>query len=417
MASIAIIGGGIIGSAAAVWLIADGHRVTVFERAPEGRPASTGNAGLIALPEISPLARPGILTSVPGWLLDPLGPLTIRFRDLPYLAPYLARFVAAARPSVVRSATAALATLSKTALADHQELARRGGLSGHLRRTGAFHVFDTDAAFQSAQAEWAERGRHGVESREVAADEVRRVVPALSGAFARALFAPDYWAVSSPNAILQALRRRIAEAGTITAKQVVSFRSDPGTVAVITGEGGDLPFDRVVVAGGVWSRELLQTVGISVPLVAERGYNTTYPNSRIDLPVPVFFAEHGFVATPLADGLRVGGAVELASPDAPPNFARAAAMRKKMRRFVPDLPEAGGIEWMGSRPSTPDSLPVIGADPRDPRIVYAFGHGHHGLTQSAVTARLIAGLLAGRPDPALKPFAVERFGRARGGRS
>ena len=408
MAAIAIIGGGIVGSAAAVWLMADGHRVTVFERSPDGRPASTGNAGQIALPEISPLARPGILTAVPGWLLDPLGPLTIRVRDLPYLAPFLMRFTAAARPHRVRLATTALATLSKTALADHQELARRGGLTGHIRRTGALHIFETEAGFRRAIAEWRERARHGVEFQEVAPDEVRRIVPALAGPFARALFAPEYWAVSSPNAILQALRQRIQAGGVIDPRQVVTLRSDPRTVAVLTAEGADLPFDRVIVAAGVWSRDLLQAMGTSVPLVAERGYNTTYANSRIELPIPLFFAEHGFAATPLAEGLRVGGAVELASPDAPPNFARAAAMRKKMRRFVPDLPEKGA-EWMGARPALPDSLPVISPDPKDPRIVHAFGHGHLGLTYSAVTARRVAELLAGHRDPLLKPFAIERF--------
>ncbi|HMN84571.1 MAG TPA: FAD-dependent oxidoreductase, partial [Bauldia sp.] len=120
-------------------------------------------------------------------------------------------------------------------------------------------------------------------------------------------------------------------------------------------------------------------------------------------------AEIAICATDLADGLRIGGAVELAAPETAPNFARAAAMRKKARRFLPDLPEAGGIEWMGSRPSLPDSLPVIGPDPRDPRILHAFGHGHLGLTQSAVTARLLAGMIAGRTDPVAEPFRIERF--------
>ena len=125
--------------------------------------------------------------------------------------------------------------------------------------------------------------------------------------------------------------------------------------------------------------------------------------------MPVFFSQFGFVASPLADGLRVGGAVELARPDATPNYARAAAMRKIMRRYVPDLPETGGAEWMGRRPATPDSLPVIGRDPQDPRIVFAFGHGHLGLTLAGVTARHVAGLIAGRDDPGLQPFGIERF--------
>ena len=123
--------------------------------------------------------------------------------------------------------------------------------------------------------------------------------------------------------------------------------------------------------------------------------------------MPVVFADHGFVASPLADGLRIGGAVELAAVDAPPNYARALALRQKARRYLPAIPETGGTEWMGRRPSTPDSLPVIGPHPRDRRIVFAFGHGHLGLTLSATTARLVSAILSGTAAPA--PFGIERF--------
>ncbi len=185
----------------------------------------------------------------------------------------------------------------------------------------------------------------------------------------------------------------------------------PGTdgVVVVADDGSQAKFDAVVVAGGVWSRELVRGLGLGIVLEAERGYNTTWAKPPIALALPVFFDDHGFCATPLEDGLRVGGAVELAAIDAPPTFARAGAMRKKMRRYVPGLPDEGGEEWMGRRPATPDSLPVIGAHPTDPRIVFAFGHGHLGLTLSAVTARHVAELVAGRGDRNLAPFGIERF--------
>jgi len=407
LATVAVVGGGLVGCAAAAWLIADGHAVTVFERDPMGRPASTGNAGVIALPEISPLARPGILAKAPRWLLDPLGPLSVRPRDLPALTPWLVRFVASARADRVAAATKALAWLMTTALADHRELARRAGLSGHMRRTGALYVAGSEAGRKALRAEWDERRREGVVGEELSPAEARTRIPALAGPFESAILAEDSWTVSSPLAILEALRRRIGEA--VVKQEVIAFRDDGRDIAVLTEEGADLPFDRVVVAGGVWSRTLVRGLGLKVSLETERGYNTTFPNSPIDLPMPIFFADHGFVASPLAVGLRVGGAVEMAAPDAPPNFARAASMRRVMRRYVPDLPEAGGIEWMGCRPSTPDSLPVIGADPRDPRIVFAFGHGHLGLTLSAATARHVAALVAGGGDPGLAPFGIERF--------
>ena len=351
MAAIGIVGGGIVGSAIAAWLAGDGHDVTVFERAPDERFASSGNAGIVTLPSISPLARPGILGAVPGWLLDPLGPLTIRARDLPALAPWLLRFALSARPSEVERSTAAIAFLMKTALADHQELARRAGLAGHMRRTGALHIFDSARSYRAAKEEWAERGRHGVEIRETSVEEARAMVPALRGGFSHALFAPDHWTVSSPLAILRGVRRHL---GTrIVTANVTGVVPEPDGVAVVM-SGERRKFAQVVVAGGVWSRDLVRGLGLSVLLEAERGYNTTYPTPPFPLPVPVFFDDHGFVASPLEDGLRVGGAVELAAVDAPPNYARAHAMREKMRRYFPDLPEEGGIEWMGRRPSTPE---------------------------------------------------------------
>ena len=367
MATVAVVGGGIVGCATAAWLIAEGHKVTVFERAPEARPASTGNAGLIALAEVSPLARPGVITKAPGWLLDPLGPLAVRMRDLPALTPWLLRFVASARPERVEAAAAALSWLMSTALADHQELARRSGMSGHMRKTGALYVTASESGYRAARARM---GR----ARPPRRADARNSPPRRRGSSSRrspasspsAFFAPESWTVSSPLAILEALRRRIGDADGFVKQEVIALHPESREVSVMTAEGGDLPFDRVVVAGGVWSRTLVRGLGLKICLETERGYNTTYPKSPIDLPMPVFFSDHGFIASPLAVGLRVGGAVEMASPEAPPNYARAAAMRKVMRRYVPDLPEEGGVEWMGCRPSTPDSLPVIGRDPRDP---------------------------------------------------
>ena len=409
MTTVAVIGAGIVGSAVGTWLTADGFDVTVFERDLDARPASTGNAGVIMLSAISPMARPGILASVPGWMLDPLGPLTLRLVDVPALTPFLARFVAAARPSQVERSTAALGFLMKTALVDHQELARRGHLSGHMRRTGALHIFDSDASFRGALQEWKEKARHGIDYSEITVTEARAKAPALTGPFARAIFAPETWTVSSPNGILQELRKGLREADRLRTAGVKAVRATADGVVVVTADGAEMRFDCVVIAGGVWSRDLVKSLGLGVVLEAERGYNTTWATPPIALDLPVFFDDHGFCATPLEDGLRVGGAVEIAAIDAPPTFARAGAMRKKMRRYVPNLPDQGGEEWMGRRPSTPDSLPVIGAHPKDPRIVFAFGLGHLGLTLSAVNARHVAELIGQRGVRNLAPFGIERF--------
>jgi D-amino-acid dehydrogenase len=410
MAHIGIVGGGIIGCATALHLLEQGHSVTVLERDAGGLPASVGNAGILAVPEIDPIARPDMLLSVPKWLLDPLGPLTLRWQDLPALAPWLIRLLLCARAGKVAASRAALLHLMKTAEADHVHLGHLAGISGHMRDTGALTVFDNVAARDKAFAHEAENARLiGCNVEKLDPEEARRRVPALQGTFAGAIFNDGYRTFDYPLTFLRRLQAVLRERATLLDATIASVAQAADGVTVRTEGGREFTFDKLVITAGVWSRRFVADLGLKVLLETERGYNTTFMNPSTTLEMPVFFSEHGFVATPFENALRIGGAVELASPEAPANYKRAAAMRRKMRRYVPDLQEEGGTEWMGRRPSTPDSLPVISLHPRDPRIAFAFGHGHLGLTLSATTGRHVARLLAGERDDALVPFSITRF--------
>jgi len=410
MARIAIVGAGIIGSATATWLIGQGHEVTIYEDDPKGLPTSSGNAALIALPEIAPIASPGILTAVPGWLLDPLGPLTVRWTDVPALMPWLIAFLRSATPARGAAARVALTSLMKTALQDHGTLAQIAGLSGHLRQTGYISVHDNEQGINSALKE-AElvKSLLGYDFERLSAPQARKLVPQLEGPFAGAVHQPGYWMVSNPLTVLRHYQDFVSTKGRLIADRVTSVVPGNEGITVTTRSGSSDLFDKVVVSSGVWSRDLVRAMGVKVLLENERGYNTTYTDLDWNLSMPIGFGDHGFIAAPLVDGLRIGGAVELAKPETSPNFDRAKAMRTKTRRYIPSLPE-GGKEWMGRRPSTPDSLPVISRHPGDKRVLFAFGHGHLGLTLSAVTARHIAGLIADdAPDASLSPFDIARF--------
>ncbi|OQP84744.1 amino acid dehydrogenase [Rhizobium rhizosphaerae] len=409
MARIGIAGAGVIGAAMAVQLIERGHDVTVFEKDGESLPASVGNASILAIPEIDPIARPDMVFSAPKWLMDPLGPLTLRWQDLPALTPWLLALLAAARPSQVEASRQALTVLMREALSEHAALGEQLGLSGHIRHTGALHVYDSQTALDKAYAHDRQAARIlGFEVERLDAAATRARVPALEGHLAGAVFSGGYHTLNHPQTFLDRLREVIRARGTLVDQAVTAVVPTASGVSLCS-RAGDHAFDKVAVAAGVWSRELVRGLGLRVALETERGYNTTWTDPAVTLPMPVFFSEHGFVATPLDGALRVGGAVELAKPEAPANFARAQAMRTRMRRYVPALPEAGGVEWMGRRPSTPDSVPVIGLSPQDPRIAFAFGHGHLGLTLSAITGRHIADLLEGRRLPELAPFSISRF--------
>lgn len=407
MSRISVIGAGIIGSATATWLTQAGHEVTVFDAEPDGLPTSAGNAALIALPEIAPLASPGILASVPGWLLDPLGPLTIRWQDLPGLTPWLLAFLKSAAPSHDLHVRQALGGLMRTALADHQAMANMAGMEGHLRQCGYLSVHSTPRSVAATVAE-AERVKAvlGYEFEVLDPATARQLVPQLEGDFAGAVHQPGYWMVSNPLTVLRHYQSFLRNRAKLETGQVVGLQQGEEGITVRLADGRTSTADFTVVAAGVWSRALVRDTGLKILLETERGYNTSYTDLGWNLAMPVGFADHGFVASPLVDGLRVGGAVELAKPETAPNYGRAKAMRAKMRRYVPSLPE-GGKEWMGRRPSTPDSLPVISRHPRDKRILFAFGHGHLGLTLSAVTGRMIADLVAGGPD--VPAFSIQRF--------
>ncbi len=219
--------------------------------------------------------------------------------------------------------------------------------------------------------------------------------------------------VSDPKALTLDLGRVAIERGArLLTMEVVAVKPQADAVALVTGMDSLALYDRVVIAAGAWSKPLAASVGDAVPLDTERGYNVTLPAGQLGLTRPVMYEGQGFVTTPLDSGDRIGGSVEFAGLEAPPNYARVDAILGRARRFLPEADLSGGTRWMGFRPSIPDSLPVISTASRDPRIVHAFGHGHYGLTQAAASAEIVADLVAGRApsiDPA--PYSVTRFAR------
>lgn len=412
---IAVIGAGIVGLACAHALAEDGHTVRVVDRDPEGDRASHGNAGGIAVTEIAPASVPGLWKRVPRWLFDPLGPLAIRPAHLPRLVPWLRAFLEAGRPERVAQASAALAALNGRVYDDLVPMLEALGLGGDLDRCGALTLYESRNAFEADEWERRLRAEHGLRMEILSGSEARALEPALSPRVAHAVFDPHWSIVADPARIVSALAARLVERGVAFHKgeaRALAIREDRVSIGFADGTRGDA--DIVVVAAGAWSGALAESVGDRVLLESERGYNTTIPKPGITVGRQLIFAENKFVATPLATGLRIGGAAEFAGLQAPPNHRRSAALAKIAKRFLPDLEIQGGSAWMGQRPATPDSLPVIGFSPGRGRVLYAFGHGHLGLTQSATTARLVADLASGRPPPIdLAPFSIERFARKR----
>ncbi|MCS0495182.1 FAD-dependent oxidoreductase [Ancylobacter sp. MQZ15Z-1] len=408
---IIVIGAGIVGLASAFHLQGEGLKVRLVERGGVAEGASMGNAGALAFTDILPLASPGILRKAPRWLLDPLGPLSIPPCYLPRLAPWLLRFWRASLPDRQARSIAAQSALMQVASGAMEAMVREAGLSGRLRGDGNLQLYESEAELAAALPGWTAREAEGIAFEHVRGARLAELQPGLSPRFTAGTFTPHWKTVDDPYHFALALFDAVMARGAAISHGEVSALEPQGErVRVRLADGGALEAGHVVLAAGAWSRPLATMLGDRVPLETERGYNTTLPAGAFDLRRQLTFGGHGFVVTPLATGIRVGGAVELGGLRAPPNFARSEAMLKKAAAFLPGLRTTGGRQWMGFRPSLPDSLPVIGRSAASPRVVYAFGHGHLGLTQSAGTGRLVADLVTGRsPAIPLDPFRPDRF--------
>jgi D-amino-acid dehydrogenase len=260
------------------------------------------------------------------------------------------------------------------------------------------------------QPDWARKRRHGIVCDELSGAEARALEPALGPGLAAGIVTPAWSHVSDPKAIWAGLLGHLRARGVAVR---AALATDIGTVGrVRLGTGEAIACDAVVVAAGAWSAELARQAGEPVLLESERGYNVTIQDAGVALGREVIFADQKFVATPLAIGLRIGGAAEFAGLYAAPNYRRAEALARLGASYLPGLSLAGGTRWMGQRPATPDSLPVLGPSRRRPDVVHAFGHGHLGLTLAATTGRLVADHFAGRAATLdLAPFAAARFAR------
>lgn len=407
---IAVVGAGIVGICAAAYLAEAGHDVTVYDRTGVCEETSSGNAAAFAFPDPLPLAHKGMLRKLPRWLMDPLGPLSIPPAYLPGLAPWLIRFLRAGDPRKFDASLTAQAAMMRLAESEWAGLAERAGVAGMVGHEGAIDLYEGEAEFKASLPGWAARDRFGIAYEHVAGARLADLQPGLSPRFTHGTFMPGWKMVADPKLFGKAVWAYAGTKGARFEKATVSgVLAGPDGAALRLADGTERRAGAVLVAAGAWSHLLARQLGDAIPLETERGYNTTLPVGAFDLKRQITFTGHGFVVSPLVTGLRIGGAVELAGLKRPPNYARSKAMLEKAKLFLPGLKAEGGREWMGYRPSLPDSLPVIGRA-RAPGVFYAFGHGHLGLTQAAATGRLVRDLVSGQSAAIdLSAFSPHRF--------
>ena len=394
---VVVVGAGVIGLTISVMLQRSGYRVVLVDRGAPGAGCSSGNAAVLATSFILPLSSPRHILMAPGMLLNARGPLAIRSRDLVALAPWLARFALNALPARQQRTITALKAINALALPAWKRFLTQIGQSDMLVERGMLEVAARgDRAAARSLAAHAERlSAEGVALEWLDAATVGELEPALSQRVEAGVLHSDVAHVRDPEALNDMLLMAFLNlGGEVRRLRVDRITPAPDRVAV-SGEGHEQCFSHAVIAAGYWSAALLKPMGLCVPLGVERGYHHMVREAAHTVTRPVAFHAESFLATPLDSGLRLAGTVELARAEAAPDWRRADLLPQLAQRYLPDINPEGGQKWMGHRPSFPDGLPAVGKLPDAPRLLYAFGHQHLGLTQAAATADAISALIGG----------------------
>ena len=415
MPPVIVIGAGIVGVCAAAWLQRAGRQVLLIDQGDPGMGASFGNGGIFSASSIVPVAMPGVIGKVPGWLLDAEGPLTIRWSYLPRLAPWLARFVAASTSERVEAQARALRALLEGSLANYAPLVKDAGAEDLVRHQGMLYLYAAEASWRGDARAMELRRRNGVAIEEITGPALAEREPDLGPGFTRARLIPGNGHTTNPLRLVQKLAQNvIARGGRIVQERVLGFEHNGAAVSSVKTNLTAHPASAVVLAAGAWSKSLATELGDRVPLDTERGYHTVVKNPEKTVRTPSLFVDGSFGLIPMETGLRLVGTIELAGLDAPPNWARSRVLLKQGKRILPGLladnDETRVSQWLGFRPSLPDSLPVIGPSSRYANAFYAFGHGHIGMCGASTTGKLISALVAGEKlELNIKPYSAQRF--------
>lgn len=418
MRHVVVIGAGIVGACTAIEALREGLRVTILDPADPGgeQSASYGNGCWLSPMSVIPPAVPGLWKKVPKFLMDPLGPLAIRWSYFPRAAPWLVRYLRAGWTwAQVAEAARALRPLLAEAPALHKALAEEAGVGHLIERRGLIYIYPSRADFAAEARAWEIRRAVGVRWLELDADELRQREPDLDRRYAFGVMVEEGGHCADPGAYTAALvAHAVAQGATLLRARATGFAIEGGRLRAVRTDGAEVAADAAVIAAGAFAKPLATAAGDRVPLETERGYHA-------ELAAPEVSPRHGLMPSDgkmsimrTANGLRCAGQVEIAGLDAAPNWKRAEILRDHLLRCFPGLPRELPAErvriWIGHRPSMPDGKPCLGPSSASADILHAFGHGHTGLVAGARTGRVVAALLAGRaPEIPIAAFDPRRF--------
>lgn len=407
---IAVIGAGIIGVSCAEWLRRSGHHVTLIDREPPGEGTSFGNGGVLARCAIVPVPTPGIVAKAPAMLLSKNKPLFLRWSYLPRLMPWLLPYLATSRRSKVIEIANGLAPLLLDTAEQHMALAKGTPAEKWLNNSDYLYLYRDQAVFKEEGFGWKLRHDHGIDGEILSGPELKEYDPHLGDDYQFGYKLDHHGYIGNPSQYVKDLADWfVGQGGEFRQAEVDDIQPNEAGTTIISG-GENVSYDRAVIATGVWSARLSQKIDVPTRLESERGYHIEFAGAS-NLPrVPYMVADGKFVATPMAAGLRIAGLVEFGGLQAGPSAAPSELLMRGLKKLYPDFTYDSKSLWMGHRPSTVDSLPVLGCSKKSPHVFFAYGHQHIGLTAGAKTGRLLAQLISGAtPNIDMAAYAPDRF--------
>lgn len=406
-----VVGAGIVGICAALALQDKGFSVSIIDRDGVAEGASYGNAGVISPWSCVPQSMPGLWKQVPKWLLDPEGPLAVRWSYALRLAPWLLEFLRAGAAHRLPAIADAMFAVNQPSLELYRQLLAGTGDEGLVRDCFYLHVYRTVDGADPNSLPWRLRRERGVPFEVLKAGEVQELEPDISPEIKSAMMVKQQGRTINPGRLGKVLAAKARARGAHFLRGNVA-RIVPDSLGTyrIESDEGDHSTNIVILTAGAWSVRLLSGLGVRVPLEAERGYHLVFKNPGVFLTHSIMDADHHFVASSMEAGVRSAGTAEFAGLDAPPNYRRARVFAGHTKALLPNINIDDCEHWMGTRPASPDSVPYIGPVPGHPGVFCGFGHGHLGLTGAPMTARMLAALVSGEAlNMDMTPYRLDRF--------
>lgn len=409
-----VLGAGIVGTSIALHLVKRGLSVALLDTGGPGEQTSYGNAGVIEGNTIFPPAFPRDLEALLRVALKRAPEANYHLLFLPRVAPWLIDFYNESAPARLAETARLMRPLFARAVAEHEALMEESGATHYLRKNGWLKIYRSDRAFAGTEPERALGASFGMPIHALDVDGARALEPSIAPIFRHATYWEGAASVSNPLAVTQAFAKRfVALGGVILTGDARSLHRADGRWRVDTVEG-HVDANAAIVALGPWAPDLLEPLGIRLPLAIKRGYHRHFaPQGNASLARPVVDVENGYCLAPMEQGIRLTTGVEFAARDAPPTPVQFDRLLPDAKTLFPLGHPLESEPWLGRRPCFADSRPVIGPAPGQRSLWLAYGHGHWGLTLGPVTGRLIAEMITGATpfcDP--KPYGAERFGEA-----